>query len=174
MVKPHSKLGWDQVALSLACSVMLAVEVSTGRSFDLPQSAERYYLSERLTTLFHLTAGTIDVLVLVSTLIWIFTSKSAMVVRVTLVCLSLIGIALAWTEIVYAHHTGVQKYQLQDLPYRPVGNAGLFGAQLFATYLILQLKSGKLGAWSSAMVKICLALSFFLIQLLVWEVVRMR
>ena len=110
---------------------------------------------------------------LVLTLFWIVFPVTGKGVKVALLFAAFIGLALCWAEIIWAANLRTGPiFSLRDLPFRPVGNSGLIGAQVFASYMLLKLPSGKIPAWSAVLLKLGLALCFWFLQFLVWDGVK--
>ena len=155
---------------SFACTILIASDVLFARSSNLPQSAESYYFSFPQVRAFHFWDVTVDLLFLIFTLVWIVLPVTGRFVKVALMLLATVGFFLCWGELVWSSNMSASSiYRLHELPFRPVGNIGLIGAQIFATYLFLALPSGKITSWQSFVVKASLAVCFWFLQILVWD-----
>lgn len=155
---------------SFACSVLLATDAFIGRSAVLPHSSEGYYTKLGPAAAFHTIAVVVDAAVLLGALLWIVFPVLARPVKIGLFVLSLIGLSLFWFEIVFAvRHGSGPVFVLRELPFRPLANFGLLGAQVFATYLTFLIPSGRLPALQAVLVKAALAGCVFAYQSLVWD-----
>lgn len=113
---------------------------------------------------------TIDAVVLLATLAWIIYPGLAKRVKTTLVAISLLGVVLFWCESFYAvKHGSGPVFVLRELPFRPLANFGLLGAQVYASYLMFSLPSGKLPVVHAVLIKSALAACLFAYQALVWD-----
>lgn len=161
---------WAEVFFSLACTILTATDVLYGRSSNLPQSVESYYLAIPAVQRFHVFDVAVNTLVVVATLLWIVLPATRSVMKPTILVLAALGFGLCWSEVIWAANLDTHGiYHLTNLPFRPVGNSGLLGAQIFGAYLILVMPSGKLGAWQSAALKLALAFCLWLVQYLLWD-----
>lgn len=159
--------------VSFACTTLIATDVQFGRNSNLPQSAESYYFAYQQVQIFHALDVFFNIVFLLLTLSWIVLPVTAKFVKPSLIVAALIGFILCWAEIVWAAslHTA-PVFHLKDLPFRPVGNNGVIGAQVFATYLLLRAPSGKMSPWQASFLKLGLAVCFWFFQLLVWDGIR--
>ena len=171
---PH-RMGptWVEIVASLACSMLIATDVLFGRNSNLPQSAESYYFAYPQVQTFHTLDIAANISFLVLTLFWIVFPVTGKGVKVALLFAAFIGLALCWAEIIWAANLRTGPiFSLRDLPFRPVGNSGIIGAQVFASYMLLKLPSGKIPVWSAVVLKLGLALCFWFLQFLVWDGVK--
>jgi len=144
----------------------------TFRSAADPQTADRYYFEQSWVTPVHATALVIDVLLIVATAVGIFLSRRRIKVEPLLAAFAYLGILLAWSEIFLALRTQPNElYRLTQLPFRPINNSGLLGAQVFASYLVFKLPPGRLGAWSNFWIRFAIAVGILAFQLLLFEVI---
>ena len=118
----------------------------------------------------HSAALLIDVSLLALELVWITTRFKRFAGR-TMVAVAAVGFLLCWWEIVFALRAEAGAvYVLTDLPFRPVNNLGMFGAQVFGSYLILKTPSGGLKPMAGVAVKVGLAVCLWVFQSVVWQV----
>lgn len=165
--------GWAEVLFSLACSALTATDVLYGRSANLPQSVESYYLVIPTVQRFHVLDVAVNTLVVVCTLLWIVFPVSRSAMKPSLVVLAIGGFLLCWAEVFWAARLNTGGvYHLSDLPFRPVGNTGLLGAQVFGAYLLLKMPSGKLTGGQAVLLKVALAVCLWLFQYLFWDGIR--
>lgn len=160
--------------VALACSALIAAEIQTQGASQRAQSAASYYFESAWVPQIHVAALVVDGLMLLLAMVWLLTptrkfARSAMTV------VALAGLALCWGEILYALR--VQEgavYRLDGLPFQPANNAGVIGAQVFGTYLLLRAPAGRLEGWRAWAVKLALAAAFWVFQFMVWQMVVPR
>ena len=173
MIEPRPKRAgptWAEILLSFGCSMLIATDVLTGRASILPQTAEAYYTAYKEVQAFHFWSVFLDVTVLVTTLGWILFSSKAHWFKTALLVFAIVGVVLAWSELVWAAHLrSAPVFHLSELPFRPLGNSGIVGAQLFGTYILVRLPSGKVGGWQAIFIKGGLAVCLWALQMLLWD-----
>lgn len=140
-----------------------------GRNADLPQSAEHYYYQFQTAKLFHVGAMAVDILILVAVLATIVLPAITKSGKLVIIALAIIGFLMCWGELIWAANLSGQLFTLRELPFRPIANSGLFGAQLFITYLFLRIPSGRLGGLHAFLVKAGLAVCFWIFQQIIWD-----
>jgi len=166
----YSGPGWPEWLLCVAATTLIALGILTFRSAADPQTADRYYFEQGWVTPLHATAIVLDVAILVATAIGIFLSRRRVKTESLLAALAYIGILLAWSEILIAVRSQpTELYRLTQLPYRPMNNSGLLGAQVFASYLVFKLPPGRLGGWSNFWIRFAIALGVLVAQLLIFD-----
>lgn len=173
--EPPKRVGpsWREVLFSLACTVLTATDVLYGRSSNLPQSVESYYMAIPAVQRFHTVDVGVNTLVVVCTLFWIVLPATRSVMKPLILLLALLGFGLCWSEVVWATNLDTHgTFHLTNLPFRPVGNSGLLGAQVFGAYLILKMPSGKVREGQAVLLKIGLVVCLWLLQVLVWDGIR--
>lgn len=162
--------GAREWVFSLACSGLLATDAFIGRSAVIPHSSEGYYVALPFAGTCHASAVVVDIVVLLLILVWIVLPALAPFVRKGLVVASIAGLAVFWIELVFAlQHGSGPVYILRELPFRPMANFGLLGAQVFATYLTFRIPSGRVPAFQAFLVKLALAGCTFSFQALLWD-----
>lgn len=158
----------------LACSGLVASEIQLGKTREMVQSATAYYFDSPWIPQLHTLALTVDVSMLALVMLWLV-SPLKRACQVAMSTVALIGLVLAWGEVLYA--VRLQEgavFVLQNLPFQPVNNFGVAGAQVFASYLIFKLPSGRLTGWRSVLVKLGLCFAFWMFQFMVWQMVVSR
>lgn len=164
--------GWQEWALSFVCTLLVGYGAFVGREMADPQAAERYYSQLPGVQAFQIGGLAVSLGVLVSTLAWIVLRRSAWLMGVVRV-LAVAGILLAWGEIVRASNSQPDPvFVLNQLPFRPVNNMGVVGAQAFASYLILRGPSGSGSPWAWLLAKAGLSVCVWMFQLVVWDQLR--
>ena len=157
--------------LGLACSALIAAEIQTQGARDRVQSAAAYYFDSPWVPQIHTLAIGIDAIVLLTAVVWLV-SPWKRIAQSAMYFIAVFGFALCWGEVFYALQ--LQKnavYELQQLPFIPVNNVGVAGAQVFGSYLILKSPSGKLGGWQSWVVKVGLCVAFWFFQFMLWQMI---
>jgi len=158
--------------LSLAATTLIGLEILNFRNAADPQTADRYYFEQSWVPWLHYGAIAINVAVVGATMVGVFLSRRTIRTEPLVGILAYLGVLLAWSEIMLALRSQpTELYRLVDLPYRPMNNFGLLGAQIFVTYLVFKLPAGRLGAWQVFLLRTSLAIGAFLAQLLVYELV---
>jgi hypothetical protein len=154
---------------ALACSALIAAETQTQGERQRLQSATSYYFDAPYVPLLHTVSLVVDVLMVALPLAWLATSYKSLAQK-ALYYVAAFGLLLAWGEVLYALRLQEGAvYQLGQLPFRPINNLGVIGAQVFATYLILNSPAGRLTGWRAFLVKCALALGFWYFQAIVWQ-----
>ena len=158
----------------LGCSVLIAGEVQMKGAREMLQSAAAYYFDSPWVPQIHALALTVDAAMIALVMLWLVSPfKRASQIAMTVV--AAIGLLLCWAEIVYAVRIQAGAvFVLQQLPFQPVNNFGVGGAQVFASYLIFKFPSGRLAGWRSALVKVGLCVAFWMFQFMVWQMVAPR
>jgi hypothetical protein len=160
--------------VTLACSALIATEIQTQGASQRAQSGASYYFESPWVPQLHVGALVIDGLMIALAMVWLLTPTRKFA-RVAMVCVAFVGLSLCWGEIMYALH--VQEgavYRLDGLPFQPVNNGGVIGAQVFGTYLLLRAPAGRLEGWRAWAVKSALAVAFWVFQFMVWQMVVTR
>jgi hypothetical protein len=107
--------------------------------------------------------------------LWIMRPKWGYQCQHALTLISGMGFVVAWLELVTALRSlDGAPFRLDGLPYDPVSNLGLGGAQVFATYMMLRLPDGRLGPKAGLGVKLGLAVCSWIIQLMLWTLISSR
>ncbi|MCW5936831.1 MAG: hypothetical protein KIT11_05955 [Fimbriimonadaceae bacterium] len=175
MVKAEKRgPGWQEWLLSLSCTLLIGYEQLVRREMETPQTAERYYSLEAGVTTLHFLGQAVALACTAATLLWIILANKR-VFQTTIFALAGIGIILCWIEVLRAIGTQPNSvYILTELPYRPLNNMGIVGAQVFGTYLILRGRDLPGPVWRSLLTKMGLAACLFLFQLIAWELLSRR
>lgn len=161
--------GWQDWLVSAGGTFLIAAEFRTQGARDTLQSAASYYFEQGGVQLMHSAALAIDGSLLVLAVVWITTRHKAAAQR-AMVVIAAAGFALCWWEIIFALQSQADAvYVLTDLPFRPVNNLGVIGAQIFGSYLILKTPSGRLKPVPAVAVKVGLAVCLWLFQSVVWR-----
>ena len=117
----------------------------------------------------HYAAILLNTSIILLTGVGIFLTRRRVRVEPILSLLAMAGFFLAWGEIFAALQVKSTLFRLTQLPYQPVNNTGLLGAQAFAMYIIFKLPSGHLEAWKGFLIRLGLAIGAFLAQLLAFQ-----
>jgi hypothetical protein len=157
--------------VAVACSMLIAAEVQTQSARQLVQSGAAYYFDSPWVPQIHTLALVVDGLVIALVMLWmVFQLKRF--AQVAIVGVAALGLALCWFEVLYALRLQEGTvYVLGNLPFQPVNNVGVAGAQVFGSYLILKTPSGKVQGWRAWAVKLALAVAFWFFQSMVWQMV---
>ena len=171
----YSGPGWVEWAFSFAVTVLTAGSINARREMSDIMSAARYYSQVDGVILLHNLAFVVNTLFLLTVAAWIFLSRRQVPFSWVPQVLAVLGACLAWTEIVIARGTQPNStYILESLPYRPINNMGLLGAQVFLMYLIFKSRSGELKPWPAFLIKAAFCLCLWLLQLGAWEILAGR
>lgn len=160
--------GVPEWLFGLACTFLVAAETQSQGERQRPQSAASYYFDAPIVGQLHWAGMVLCGLVVLAVLVWLATPLKKQA-RFALVCLAIAGFLLAWGEVFYALQAQEGSiYILSDLPFRPVNNLGVIGAQVFGTYLILKSPAGRLVGWKAWAVRVGLAIGLWYFQFFVW------
>jgi hypothetical protein len=130
-----------------------------------------YYFDSAWISQIHWAALVIDGLMFLLVATWLVRPFRG-VPRTLLAVVAVVGIALCWGELFYALRLQQGAvYVLQDLPFRPVNNGGVIGAQAFGTYLILRSPSERLKGWRFWLVSVALSVALWFFQVVLWQIV---
>jgi hypothetical protein len=155
-------------------SELIAGEFKTQGERDRLQSAVSYYFDSPWVPQIHTLALVVDGLLIGLALLWLVTPLKRLG-QVGMPIVAAAGLVLCWAEVLYAQRLQEGAvYVLLQMPFRPVNNVGVIGAQVFGTYLILRSPSGRLVGWRAWLVKAGLALGFWFFQAAVWQMVALR
>ncbi|HXH60727.1 MAG TPA: hypothetical protein VNI20_05155 [Fimbriimonadaceae bacterium] len=153
-----------------ACTLLFAANIQTNRMRQMVQSALSYYFDTPWVPQMHLVGNVIDGAIFAFAAVWLMT-RFTKFAEVAMIVLAAVGMVLCWVELVYAVHVSTHSiYVLSDLPFQPINNVGVVGAQVFGSYLILKSASGSLKGWRAWLVKGALAVGLWLFQSVVWHV----
>ena len=162
--------GWQDWLASVGATLLIAAEIRTQAARDTLQSSASYYFQTEGVQLMHSAALLIDGSLLALAVVWVATRYKTFAER-TMVAAAAAGFVLCWWEIVFAFRAQAGAvYVLTDLPFRPVNNLGIVGAQVFGSYLILKTPSGRLKPAAAVAVKVGLAVCLWVFQSVVWQV----
>lgn len=162
--------GLAEWLLSLAAMGLVAHQMLVLLTPHASQTAIRYYLRTPGTAAWHGLAALVDALVPVMVLWWLLRGRQAARVGLGLLLVSLAAILIGWIELVRLSQPSPRSiYVLTDLPFRPVVNAGVLGAQAYLTYLIAKTPNAFPVAWASWLVKGLLAAAAFFAQMAIWD-----
>ncbi len=167
----YSGPGGPDWLVAVACSMLIAAEIQTQTARQRIQSGASYYFDSPWVPQMHTLAIVIDGLMVALAMLWmVFQLKRF--AQVGMVIVAVLGFALCWIEIVYALNLQAGTvYKLPGLPFQPVNNVGVIGAQVFGGYLILKTPSGKVQGWRAWVVKLALVTAFWFFQSMVWQMV---
>lgn len=162
-----------EVLLTFACSAFVAA-YSRQHVNDMEpfRSNAMYFQAPGIMQL--QKAGLIVSYVVIGlTSLWFFTPRVSRFVRMANPVLALLGIILAWTELIRAKQILTNApFEVNSLPNAPINNLGMWGVFVFSTYLFFRLPDGRLGSNRGAFVKIGLSVCFYLANLLLWTMIR--
>ena len=162
--------GWQDWLASVSASLLIAAEIRTQGARDALQSSASYYFQTDGVQLMHSAALVIDGSLLALAVVWVATRYKTFAER-TMVAAAVAGFVLCWWEIVFAYRAQAGAvYVLIDLPFRPVNNLGMIGAQIFGSYLILKTPSGRMKPVPAVVVKVGLAVCLWVFQSVVWQI----
>ncbi len=160
--------------VAIACSMLIAAEVQTSASRQQIQSGVSYYFDSPWVPQIHTLALVIDGLIIGLAVVWMV-PRLARFAEGAMVAVAALGLLLCWFEVVYALRLQAGTvYVLPSLPFQPVNNVGVLGAQVFGSYLILKSPSGHMQGWRAWAVKLALAVAFWFFQFMVWQMVAPR
>ncbi len=163
--------GFAEWLLALAAMALIAAEVQTRQDIVRVQSSTAYYFDTPWVPQLHLAATVLDVLVFLLVGLWIVTPWRGRV-RAVLGAVCVVAIVLGWGELVYAVRAqDGAVYRLLDLPFRPINNLGVIGAQVFGTYLILRSPTRRLKGWRWFLVAAMLSIGLWVFQNVLWRIV---
>lgn len=163
--------GWQDWLLSFASSVLIAAEIKTQAGRETLQSTASYYFAEPNVPLFHQAALIIDIAILAFVALWIVSpwKKASQTVLITLAGA---GIGVCWSEAINAAQLQTDSvYVLSGLPFFPLNNIGIVGAQLFGTYLLFKIPTRGLKKIAEILIKVALAFCFWFAQTFAWQLV---
>jgi hypothetical protein len=167
--------GGREWAFSFAVTALTANSLMASVNMQELLSAERFYSAVPWVGTIHTAAYVVNVAILALVALWVFLSKRQVSFGWVIMALSVIGAILCWAEIGVALRTQPNPvFVLRELPFRPINNLGLAGAQVFLTYLVFKIPDGGMRTWPALVVKASLALCLWLLQLAIWEVVWKR
>jgi hypothetical protein len=157
--------------VAVACSTLVAAELQTQNARRQVQSGASYYFDSPWVPQIHTLALVIDVAIVAFAGVWmVFQLKRFS--QTAMLFVAALGLALCWLELVYALQLqSGTVFVLNGLPYQPVNNVGLIGAQVFGTYLVFKTPSGKVHGWRAWTVKLVLAVALWFFQSVVWQMV---
>ena len=162
--------GWHDWLVSVSATFLIAAEIRTQAARDVMQSSASYYFRNEGVQFMHNLALLIDGSLLVLAVVWVVSRYKTFAQR-TMVAVAAAGFVLCWWEILSALRSQAGAvYVLTDLPFRPVNNLGIFGAQVFGSYLILKTPSGRMKPVPAVAVKVGLAVCLWVFQSVVWQV----
>lgn len=162
--------GFTEWALVLTTTALGAAEFQTQSSRERIQSATAYYFQYPSISNIHLIALVIDGLIFAIPVLWILTPAKKLC-RNALGLVVFLGFALCWYEAIYASRLESNIITLPTLPFSPINNYGLIGAQVFGTYIILSLPTSKGNKLVFAFIRVALAMCLWFAQLAIWTVI---
>ena len=166
---------WREWALSLCATAGIAAGFRVNELASEPYSALRVYLSHADVFFVRRFQFGLNASVIVLTAIWLFSAKCARFSRMTLPLVAILIAGAAWAELALALKWSVDsQYLVSGLPFAPVANFGLLGAQVALCYLVTLIPDDRLGTWRGVLVKVGLAAALYLVQLLVWTTLAGR
>ncbi len=148
---------------------MIGLEFLTFKNAGTAHSALRYYFEIDWVRPVHYLAILLNTAIILLTGIGIFLTRRRVRVEPVISMMAMAGFFLAWGEIFAALQVKSTLFRLTELPYQPVNNTGIIGAQAFAMYIIFKLPSGHLEAWKGFFIRLGLAIGAFLAQLLAFQ-----
>jgi hypothetical protein len=155
---------------SFLATILIGSQLMVFRRAGEPQTSYGYYFQESGVETIHWAAVVVNGLFIATTLYAIVRGRKQGAVTVLWVTAALVGIALAWYELARIVNAPANPlYVFDALPFRPVNNFGLLGAQIYGSYLLLKLPDGDLPKWLSFIVKIGFAACFFALQAVAWD-----
>lgn len=161
--------------LALALTILVGQEVQTLRSAGTPQSAVRYYFENAWVNPMHVGAVALDVLLILIVASWIFWPRFKEKFEIACAIGVSLGFCLAWVEIVRAVATQPNGlYILRELPIRPVNNLGLIGSQVFLTYMVFKIPTGKVGGLPGFALRVGIACVAWMIQTMAYDALIRR
>lgn len=161
--------GWQDWLLSACATFLIGAEFRTQAARDTLQSSASYYFENEGVQLIHGVALAIDGSLLALAVVWIATRYKMFAER-TMIMVAAAGFVLCWWEILFALWAQVGAvYVLTDLPFQPVNNLGMIGAQIFGSYLILKTPSGRMKPLPAVVVKVGLVVCLWVFQSVVWQ-----
>ena len=157
--------------VAFASTILIALEIQTQEALGLLQSGTSYYFDSPWVPQIHRLAIGLDGLVFFFAALWLASPWKRLAERAMTV-VAVLGLLLCWVEIVYATKlaTGAV-FILPQLPFRPVNNVGMVGAQVFGTYLLFKAPVVRLAGWRALLVKLVLAVAFWFFQSILWQIV---
>ena len=163
--------GLAEWLVAFASTALIAVEVQGRGDLMRLQSSSAYYFDSPWVKQIHLGALVIDGLMIGLVAIWFLSRLRGWPLRLLPIVAGL-GFLLCWGELLYALRLQEGAiYVLMDLPFRPVNNGGVIGAQVFGTYLILRIPNEKLKGWRVWLVGAGLSLALWFFQVVLWQIV---
>lgn len=167
--------GWREWLFSFAVTALTGNSIMASVNMTELLSAERFYAREPGIGFLHTAAYAVNILILALIALWVFLSRRQVSFGWVIMALAAAGAGLCWIEVGLALKTQPNPiYVLRELPFRPINNLGLGGAQVFLTYLVFKIPEGGLRMWPALVIKAALALCVWLLQLAVWEMVLRR
>lgn len=162
--------GASEWLLAFATMALAATEFQLRTTQGRVHSSLTYYFQEPGIAPIHFAATVLDVLIFAVPVVWILSSRGTACKAVMMVLCS-VGVALCWIEAVRASGLQGGVYSLQSLPYAPLNNFGLIGAQVFGTYLVFKLPWPDRRWLPGILVRSTISLCLWLSQVAVWSVV---
>lgn len=174
MVNPP-RAHWPEWLFSFACCGMIASNARNQRLEGEPFSVMTYYGQTPGVKALQGIGWVVAVAFILVAALWIMRPKWGYQCQHALTLISGMGFVVAWLELVTALRSlDGAPFRLDGLPYDPVTNLGLGGAQVFATYMMLRLPDGRLGPKAGLGVKLGLAVCSWIIQLMLWTLISSR
>lgn len=153
----------------VAVSILGAFELSEFLDSGRTQTADSYYFQVPGIATFHVLGLAVVALSLLCLATWIAMPKFAPVLRVVVVGLAMFGFALVWAELARATVIRDPRFLLESLPFRPINNLGLIGANVFGGYMLLKLPAGLLRPFPATVIKLTFVAGLVIVQLMIYE-----
>ncbi|MBX3111312.1 MAG: hypothetical protein KF857_04820 [Fimbriimonadaceae bacterium] len=122
---------------ALTVTVLLGTDLAYLKNLEGFQTAVRYYSQVGGVAQTHALGFAVDVAVILTMVVWFLRPYRRFWPETVLGALAIVGLLNCWAEVVVAlsaRHGAV--YRLDDIPFRPMNNWGLFGAFVFTFYIV--------------------------------------
>lgn len=154
---------------SFGATILIALEINARGARDMVQSGVSYYFIEPGIESIHTISVSLNILFLVCAGLWII-GKFKKPAQWTMIGIAAVAVVLCWAELLYSLRLiEGAVYTLPELPWRPINNLGIVGAQVFGSYLIFKLPQTSLKAMPAFLVKAGLCVCLWFAQAVAWQ-----
>lgn len=160
---------WEDWLASFGATILIALEINARGARDMVQSGVAYYFMEPGIEAVHTVSVSLNIAFLACAIVWLVTKYQKHAER-AMVALAVVAFVLCWWELTYALQLQESSvFRLPELPFRPINNLGIVGAQVFGGYLIFKLPHQHLKAVPLFLIKSGLCVCLWAFQAVVWQ-----